>query len=209
MATKKTAAKSRKKVAVKKARGYVIAKKGMRAYDMYGTYIGKITEKNSTTVWVYSNGVNTIRTNYLRTKTGKLLVPSVKYLKADIDHFINAFENPVKKQELSTNDKKHLMPALIQYLKTRRGRKMAVNNHWLCRYLTKKCKVEVSYRILQLLINEIRKQGTVKLLIASSEGYFVSTTNNETANYLRGLKSRISDLNKIYRAIALQIEKSK
>ena len=207
---KRAASKKARKPAPKK--NYVIARLGMKAYFennrtyANGSYAGKIIkiEKDRVRTSVLPN----FSFKNLITERGKLIITSIKDTGMTANTFIRCYgSKEPRTPDLSLNNKKHLQPTLIKYLKTRIGRNQAVNNHWICRFLTKQTKVQVNYRTVQFLINDIRKNALVPLLIASSEGYFVAKTKTEAANYLRKLNATITDLQQIENALFNQVSK--
>lgn len=107
---------------------------------------------------------------------------------------ITNFENIT--EGLSHEETTIVLPKVIELVKWRRGKENAVTNRKLVNLLTAMGH-NVSEPRIRKMINQIRLNGLVKNLLATSKGYYVTTDPKEIKNYVQSLRERASAINAI------------
>ncbi len=107
---------------------------------------------------------------------------------------ITNFENIT--EGLSYEEMTIILPKVIELVKWRRGKENAVSNRKLVNLLTAMGH-NVSESRIRKMINQIRLNGLVRNLLASSKGYYVTNDPNEIKNYVQSLRERASAINAI------------
>lgn len=97
---------------------------------------------------------------------------------------------------LSKEETEVVLPKLIELLKWRNGRSNAVSNRKLVNLLTAMGH-DVSEPRIRKMINQIRLNGLIRNLLATSKGYYVSHDKDEIKNYIQSLHERASAINAI------------
>lgn len=95
-----------------------------------------------------------------------------------------------------------LLPLLIRGLRTKIGHEKAVTNKHIVAALKGTCKL--SEARVRKIINHIRTNDLVPGLIATSEGYFIATTEAELLEYEESLKGREDAIKEVRLSIARQ-----
>ena len=107
---------------------------------------------------------------------------------------ITNFENIT--EGLSKEETTIVLPKVVELVKWRKGKENAVSNRKLVNLLT--CMGHnVSEPRIRKMINQIRLNGLVKNLLATSKGYYVSDDQTEISNYVRSLYERASAITAI------------
>jgi hypothetical protein len=100
------------------------------------------------------------------------------------------------------------VPGFINGLKTKIGKSNAISNKSIREaYLEK--GIKISDARVRKIINFIRIKGLVKMLCASSFGYYVASNDQEFKEYLKGLEERINSQSAVYYALMQQWTNSK
>ena len=100
---------------------------------------------------------------------------------------INGFE--YETQPLTDYEVNKLLPVFIQGLSTKIGKANSVTNTHIVKAL-KRLGLKVDGPRARKIINHIRVKGLVHGLIATSDGYYIATTEKELAEYEESLKGR-------------------
>lgn len=95
-----------------------------------------------------------------------------------------------------------LLPLLVKGLQTKLGRENAVTNKHIVDALKGACKLNEAR--VRKIINHIRTNDLVPGLIATSEGYFIATTEAELLEYEESLKGREDAIREVRLSIARQ-----
>lgn len=95
-----------------------------------------------------------------------------------------------------------LLPLLIEGLQTKLGRENAVTNKHIVNAL--KGAYKLNEARVRKIINHIRTNDLVPGLIATSEGYFIATTETELLEYEESLKGREDAIREVRVSIARQ-----
>lgn len=95
-----------------------------------------------------------------------------------------------------------LLPLLVKGLQTKLGRENAVTNKHIVTALNGTCKLNEAR--VRKIINHIRTNDLVPGLIATSEGYFIATTEAELLEYEESLKGREDAIREVRLSIARQ-----
>ncbi|WP_373248777.1 hypothetical protein [Bacteroides thetaiotaomicron] len=95
-----------------------------------------------------------------------------------------------------------LLPLLVKGLQTKLGRENAVTNKHIVNALKGACKLNEAR--VRKIINHIRTNDLVPGLIATSEGYFIATTEAELLEYEESLKGREDAIREVRLSIARQ-----
>lgn len=95
-----------------------------------------------------------------------------------------------------------LLPLLVKGLQTKLGRENAVTNKHIVNALKGACKLNEAR--VRKIINNIRTNDLVPGLIATSEGYFIATTEAELLEYEESLKGREDAIREVRLSIARQ-----
>jgi len=99
-----------------------------------------------------------------------------------------------------TPEERAILPKLISGLSKRIGKKQAITNKKMRDFL-KTRGIELSDIRMRKLVNHIRIKGHVKLLCATSNGYYIARTDAEIKEYLEGLKQRIDSQKHVYNVL--------
>ena len=88
-------------------------------------------------------------------------------------------------------------------LSTKLGKSSAITNKKICEVLTEKGYKLTDTR-LRKIIHNIRAKDLVPLLIATSQGYYVSNDEKEIRDYIQSLSERINSISFIKQSIQRQ-----
>lgn len=105
-------------------------------------------------------------------------------------------------QPLTEYELRVLLPLLIEGLQTKLGRENAVTNKHIVNAL--KGAYKLNEARVRKIINHIRTNDLVPGLIATSEGYFIATTEAELLEYEESLKGREDAIREVRLSIARQ-----
>lgn len=90
------------------------------------------------------------------------------------------------------------IPVLVEYLsKEAQGKKNAIKNILIVKYIFSKTSIALTQVQVRHLINIIRKRGLIHNLIASSVGYYISSTPKEIKAYISGLRHREQEIREL------------
>jgi len=107
-------------------------------------------------------------------------------------------------EPLTAYERDTLLPIFIRCLKKKVGRENAVTNAQICSSL-KKFGLKITPVLVRKIINHIRRNGSVKRLVASSDGYYVSNDKKELEAYIYSLSGRESAIREVRRCLEQQI----
>lgn len=93
-------------------------------------------------------------------------------------------------QPLTPYEANTLLPVFVWCLESKVGKAMCVTNGQITTGMKKK-GYKVSEPRVRKIINHIRMFGLVPGLIATSEGYYVATTEKELDDYIESLNGRV------------------
>lgn len=113
---------------------------------------------------------------------------------------IKGFDNET--QPLTEYELKQVIPAILEGLKTKIGKANAVTNKFIISRLRGTYKVDAAR--IRKIINYIRTNDLLPGLIATSEGYFLATTESELLEYEDSLKGREEAIKAVRLSIARQ-----
>lgn len=105
-------------------------------------------------------------------------------------------------QPLTEHEIGVLLPLLVKGLQTKLGRENAVTNKHIVNAL--KGAYKLNEARVRKIINHIRTNDLVPGLIATSEGYFIATTEAELLEYEESLKGREDAIREVRLSIARQ-----
>lgn len=104
--------------------------------------------------------------------------------------------------ELSDYEKS-LLPNIVTRLKLKIGEHNAITSTEIIKVFKANGK-KMSGARWRKIINHIRVNNLVNLLISTSKGYYVATKGYEVRNYLESLKQRINAITMVYDSIEYQ-----
>ena len=110
----------------------------------------------------------------------------------------------IQTQPLTEYEEGTLLPLFIAGLKTKVGKERSVTNAEIVSAL-KKQGYKIDGARVRKIINHIRIKCLVQGLIATSEGYYIATSDKELAEYEESLKGREDAI----RAVRLSISKQR
>lgn len=113
---------------------------------------------------------------------------------------IKGFDNET--QPLTEYELKNVLPVILDGLKTKIGKANAVTNKFIISRLRGSYKVDAAR--IRKVINYIRTNDLLPGLIATSEGYFLATTEGELLEYEESLKGREEAIKAVRLSIARQ-----
>lgn len=113
---------------------------------------------------------------------------------------IKGFDNET--QPLTEYELKQVLPVILEGLKTKIGKANAVTNKFIISRLRGTYKVDAAR--IRKIINYIRTNDLLPGLIATSEGYFLATTESELLEYEDSLKGREEAIKAVRLSIARQ-----
>ena len=108
---------------------------------------------------------------------------------------------------LNDYEKDTLLPVIVCGLKTKRGSSMAVKNAYICSRL-KAAGYKVTEARIRKIINHIRVNGIVPLLIATSAGYYIATNVKEVEDYIDSLYGREKAISEVRMALTEQLRQA-
>ena len=100
-----------------------------------------------------------------------------------------------------------LIPMFVRRLEKKIGVENAVTSTHVVR-MFKEHGLKMSAPRFRKIINHIRINGLVPMLIASSKGYYVAKDKAEVKEYLDSLKQRINSITRVYDALEYDYEKA-
>lgn len=115
---------------------------------------------------------------------------------------ITNFENET--HEL-TDYELSLIPSIVKNLKNKVGKENAITSTEIIKAFKNHGK-KMSGPRWRKIVNYIRINSLVPLLISTSKGYYVATEDKEILEYLSSLRERISSITLVYDAIEYQFK---
>lgn len=107
---------------------------------------------------------------------------------------------------LTDEERYRLVPAVVNILKTAKGKRRAVTNNDIATILRDEGKKPSSARIRKL-INHIRNNDLIIGLIATSNGYYIASCEEELIEYEDSLRGREEAIKAVRLSIARQRRK--
>ena len=104
-------------------------------------------------------------------------------------------------QQLTDYEEQTLLPVIIAGLRCKYGSDMAVTNKYIVGRLQPRYKITDSR--LRKVINHIRVNDMIPGLVATSNGYYIATSEEEMADYIESLRGREDAI----RAVRLAMER--
>ena len=95
-----------------------------------------------------------------------------------------------------------LLPVILAGLKNKQGKRNAVTNNYIIGRLRQSYKVDAPR--LRKIINHIRTNDLLPGLIATSEGYYLATSEQELMDYEDSLRGREEAIKAVRLSIARQ-----
>lgn len=89
-----------------------------------------------------------------------------------------------------TDQEKKIVPRVIQGIVKRIGRNNAIKNAQMCRVLTNEGH-KISGPRLRKILNFIRSEAIIKNIVATSEGYYIATTQKDLDDYRESINARV------------------
>ncbi len=106
-----------------------------------------------------------------------------------------------------TDQEKELLPRFVAAIKTKVGKKNIITATQIQRiYADKGMKVPGAR--IRKIINYIRTNELVPLLVSTSNGYFIATKRSEVESCIKSLKERESAINAVRQSLVQQLSKS-
>lgn len=117
---------------------------------------------------------------------------------------LNGFEKETA--QLNDYERNTLLPIVVAGLRSKVGKSKAIANAKICAKMRAAGYVLTEPR-LRKIINYIRLNGLVECLIATSDGYYIATSEQELLEYAESLLSREQAIAAIRQAIQQQRNK--
>lgn len=92
---------------------------------------------------------------------------------------------------LTDYEREVLLPRMISGLRKAIGKERAISNAKIVKILAKE-GLEVTDIRVRKIINHIRVNGLIRLLVANSKGYYIATKREEVIDYIDSLRGRES-----------------
>ena len=109
---------------------------------------------------------------------------------------------------LSPYEMEMLVPRIISGLQKVVGKEKAITNSKIVALL-KKEGYKLSEARVRKIINHIRVNGLVERVIATSDGYYIATSEEEMVEYIESLKGREDAIRAVRRSFEMQLESIK
>jgi hypothetical protein len=92
-----------------------------------------------------------------------------------------------------TDEEKKMVPRIIQGIVKRVGRKKAITNAEICKVLQSEgfnVTPKKSGARIRKIFNFIRSTGIIRNVVATSDGYFIATTQKDLDDYRESVNAR-------------------
>jgi len=99
---------------------------------------------------------------------------------------------------------KTLLPLFIQGFSTKLGKNNAITNKEVCLKM-KYLGHDVNDTRIRKIVNHIRNNNLVSVLLASSKGYWVSKDKKEITDWIESMEGRISSMAVVKNAVKSQL----
>jgi hypothetical protein len=114
---------------------------------------------------------------------------------------INGFEEET--QPLTDYEKDTLLPIMVKGLSKKVGNELAITNKVMVSVM-RTAGYKISEARVRKLINHIRRNDLVPLLIASSKGYYIENDDEKVREYIESLHQRASAIYAVGRSVQRQ-----
>ena len=114
---------------------------------------------------------------------------------------INGFEDITK--PLSDDELRTVYPRAVDILRAARGRERAITNKDIVSRLQAE-GIKTSGPRIRAVIHHARVTGEVKLLVGTSDGYYIASSSQELDDYIDSLDSRIMAIRIVRNALHKQ-----
>lgn len=118
---------------------------------------------------------------------------------------ITGFEEITK--ELSKHEKEVVFPAIYEILRDRLGKENTITNKQIISKLSQEGITTTASRVRKT-INYFRTKDTIRLLIATNRGYYISNSLEELTCYINSLEERINAIRVVKESLIRQREKA-
>lgn len=88
-----------------------------------------------------------------------------------------------------TDKEKKIVPRVIQGIVKRVSKRMIITNAQMCEQLTKEGH-KISGPRLRKILNFIRSESIIRNIVASSDGYYIATTQKDLDDYRESINAR-------------------
>lgn len=107
-------------------------------------------------------------------------------------------------QPLTEFELRTLLPPILAGLRLRVGKDRAVTNKTIMKGFKQNLALNISEARVRKLINHIRNNDLLEGLIATSDGYYIATSEQELLDYELSLKGREDAIRSVRQAIERQ-----
>ena len=107
-------------------------------------------------------------------------------------------------EPLTEKEETVFLPPILQGLRAKIGREMAVTNKAIIQGLRVNRGIKISEARVRKIINHIRCNDLVPCLIATSEGYYIAQTEQELLDYEESLAGREDAIREVRMSIRRQ-----
>ena len=107
-------------------------------------------------------------------------------------------------EPLTEKEETVFLPPILQGLRAKIGREMAVTNKAIIHGLRVNRGIKISEARVRKIINHIRCNDLVPCLIATSEGYYIAQTEQELLDYEESLEGREDAIREVRMSIRRQ-----
>ena len=107
-------------------------------------------------------------------------------------------------EPLTEKEETVFLPPILQGLRAKIGREMAVTNKSIIQGLRVNRGIKISEARVRKIINHIRCNDLVPCLIATSEGYYIAQTEQELLDYEESLAGREDAIREVRMSIRRQ-----
>ena len=107
-------------------------------------------------------------------------------------------------EPLTEKEETVFLPPILQGLRAKIGREMAVTNKTIIQGLRVNRGIKISEARVRKIINHIRCNDLVPCLIATSEGYYIAQTEQELLDYEESLEGREDAIREVRMSIRRQ-----
>lgn len=117
---------------------------------------------------------------------------------------IKGFENET---EPLTADELRALPILIEGFKKLKGKESAMTAKYISAQMKKHHFITIDGARIRKLVNYIRTNDKVPFLMATSRGYYVSSSTDEVSEYVKSLRDRADSIYHVAQCLENQVLK--
>lgn len=110
-------------------------------------------------------------------------------------------------EPLNDYERDTLLPVICRGLITKVGKAKAITNTAITKAM-KGAGYQLTEARLRKIINHIRTNGLIHLLIATSNGYYIATSTEEVQQYIESLKGREDAIRVVRESMERQLQAS-